>query len=45
MNPLGDNGVMLSGTGQESILFIIVFIKKKRETEVSLLNYLSYVGF
>jgi len=33
MNPLGDSGLMLLGIGQESVLFIIVFIKQKRGSE------------
>lgn len=35
MNPLGDNGEMFSGTGQERILFIQIFSHiKKRDPKI-----------
>jgi hypothetical protein len=43
MNPLGDNGVMFSGIGQEIVVLAIsLFIQiKKRDLERSLLNTAS----
>jgi uncharacterized radical SAM superfamily protein len=46
MNPLGDNGVMLSGIGQVIVVAITLFIQiKKRVPERTLLKYRFYVGF
>jgi uncharacterized radical SAM superfamily protein len=47
INPLGDNGVMLLGSGQEIVVVAItLFIQiKKRVPERTLLKYRFYVGF
>jgi len=45
MNPLGDNGVMLFGIGQESVLAIQLFSQiKKGDISVSLKTPLLSVG-
>jgi len=46
MNPLGDNGVMLSGIGQEIVVAMLLFIQiKKGDLERPPLKYRFFVGF